>query len=41
MVAKQNVFVRSDGANFVDKPWVLRRGPDDSIPNDDKLGNKG
>jgi hypothetical protein len=41
MYAKQNVFIRSGGANFIDKPWVLRRGQDEKIPNDDKLGNKG
>ena len=40
MYAATNIFVRSGGNNFIDKPWVLRRGSDENIPNDDKLGNK-
>jgi hypothetical protein len=41
MYAKKNNWVRrKEGQNFVDVPWQIKKGEDDPVPNDDKLGNK-
>ena len=39
IVSKENIYVRGEKANYVNEPWVIKKGPDDEIPNDNRLGN--
>ena len=39
--AKMDNWVKAkDGNNYVNKPWIIKQGDPEKIPNDDKLGNK-